>query len=403
MKRFFTFVFASCLGTLLFLVLVFIIFAIIGFSMSDKESVSQNSVLHVNLNGQFKEKEETPDKFKVLFNEDFNPDLGKIVKSINSAKDDSNIEGIFLEAGFPQMGYSSANILREALADFKSSGKFVYSYGEFYTPMTYFVASVADSIFLSPGGMVEMTGFANITPFFKELSDEVGVKWNVFYAGQFKSATEPLRYNKMSDQNKLQLREFYKGLYKNISSKYLTSRNINKDSLEYFVNNFKGLFPENAVKYNLVDELMYRIDFDNLLKEKSGLTDKKELKLVSINKYINIGKKSGDKIKKDKIAVLYMEGDIVNGGKNEGEISPEKFADAFDDILRKDYIKGVVLRVNSPGGSGSASDEILRAVDKIKEAGKPVIVSMGDYAASGGYYISCHADTIVADSNKIDL
>ncbi|MEZ4906290.1 MAG: S49 family peptidase [Saprospiraceae bacterium] len=173
------------------------------------------------------------------------------------------------------MGYSSANMIREALKDFKSSGKFVYSYGDHYTPLTYYIASVSDSIFLSPGGMVEITGYANVSPFFKDLSDNIGVKWNIFYAGQFKSATEPLRLNKMSDQNKLQLREFYNGLYENVTSSYLGSRNINRDSFEYFVNNLKGMFPENALKYNIVDGLMYKIDFDNFLKQKVVLRIKK--------------------------------------------------------------------------------------------------------------------------------
>lgn len=249
--------------------------------------------------------------------------------------------------------------------------------------------------------MVEITGYANTIPYFKELSDELGVKWNVFYAGQFKSATEPLRLNKMSDQNRKQLREFYNGLYENVTSKILKSRKLGKTSYEDFVNNFKGLFAENAVKYKLVDALIYKTDFNKMMKLKSGLKEDKELKLVSADKYIRFGGSIKSDHHKDKIAVLYMDGEIVNSGKDAGQISPEKFEDAFEDIMRKDNIKGVVLRVNSPGGSGSASDEILAYVDRIKAKGKPVIVSMGDYAASGGYYISCHADKIVADSNSL--
>lgn len=401
MRNFFSRVFASCLGVLLFFFLLILIFFIVGVSVNQKPTISSNSIMHIKLDGEFKEKSENADKFKVIFDDIANPDLGSIIKAIEAAKSDSKIKGIYLESGFPVMGYSSANMLRTALSDFRSSKKFIYSYGEFYTPMTYYIASVSDSIFLSPGGMVEITGYANTIPYFKELSDELGIKWNVFYAGQFKSATEPLRLNKMSDQNRKQLREFYNGLYENVTSKILKSRKLEKTSYEDFVNNFKGLFAENAVKYKLVDALIYKTDFNKMMKLKSGLKEDKELKLVSVDKYIRFGGSIKSDHHKDKIAVLYMDGEIVNSGKDAGQISPEKFEDAFEDIMRKDNIKGVVLRVNSPGGSGSASDEILAYVDRIKAKGKPVIVSMGDYAASGGYYISCHADKIVADSNSL--
>lgn len=401
MRNFFSRVFASCLGVLLFFLLLILIFFIVGISVNQKPSISSNAIMHLKLDGEFKEKSENADKFKLLLDDAANPDLGSIIRAIGAAKTDNKIKGIYVETGFPLMGYSSANMLRTALNDFRSSKKFVYSYGEFYTPLTYYIASVSDSIFLSPGGMVEITGYANAIPYFKELSDELGIKWNIFYAGQFKSATEPLRLNKMSDQNRKQLREFYNGLYENVTSKIIKSRKLEKTSYEDFVNNFKGLFAENAVKYKLVDALIYKADFNKLLKTKAGLKENKELKLVSADKYIRYGGTIKSDHYKDKIAVLYMDGEIVNYGKDAGQISPEKFEEAFDDILRKDNIKGVVLRVNSPGGSGSASDEILTYIDRIKAKGKPVIVSMGDYAASGGYYISCHADKIVADSNSL--
>jgi len=228
------------------------------------------------------------------------------------------------------------------------------------------------------------------------------VKYNVFYAGKFKSATESFRLNKMSEENRLQLHEFYEGLYKQTRDTLLASRTaLNKDSLEIFVNNFKGLFATNAVKYHLVDSLLYDIDFVDLLKKKTNVKKSKKLKLINISKYSKSIAKKDSKRSKNKIAVIYMEGNIVNAGKDQDMISPEKYAKTFDDILRKDKIKGVVVRVNSPGGSGSASDDILRALDRIREAGKPVVVSMGDYAASGGYFISCHADTIVASPNSL--
>ena len=400
MKRFFTFVFASCLGTLLFFILIFFIFIVAGATMSRKPTVSNNAILHIKLDGEFKERSESLDKFELIFDQMSNPDLNTIVKAIESAKTDNKVKGLYIQSGFPVMGYSSANRLRTAIQDFKGSGKFVYAYGEFYTPMTYFISSVSDSVFLAPDGIVEITGFANIIPYFKELTDELGVKWNIFYAGDFKSATEPFRLKKMSDENRVQLKEFYNGLYENVSARIIASRDIERNSFEEFVNEFKGLYAENAVSYNLVDELVYQTDFNNLLKSKSGIKEKRKLKLVSPDEYVRLSTIKS-KTHKDRIAVLYMNGEIVNSGNKAGQISPEKFEDAFNDALYKDNIKGVVLRVNSPGGSGMASDEINTYVKRIREAGKPVVVSMGDYAASGGYFISAHADKIVADSNTL--
>lgn len=375
---------------------------VIGFFSESKPTVASNSILHVKLNGEIKEKVEKSNKLQFIFaNDNKVSDLGKIVKAIEYAKTDEKIKGIYLEPILPNMGYTSADILRKAIQDFKSSGKFVYAYSDFYTPLTYYISSSADSVFMSPGGMIQMTGFASSQPYLKDFFDNVGVKWNIFYAGQFKSATEPLRKNKMSDQNRLQLHEFYDGLYKQTSDTILASRKMSRDTLESFVNNFKGLFSKNTVKYGLVDSLIYHIDYNTFLKNKINIKESKKLKLVSLWKYSKTITKEKKKDRKNQIAVIYMEGNIVNAGKEPGEISPEKFEKAFDDILRKDKIKGVVLRVNSPGGSGSASDEILRAMDRIKAAGKPVIVSMGDYAASGGYFISCHADTIVASANTL--
>jgi len=402
MKSFLSKIFASCLGTLLFFLLLIAGIMLIGAFSDKSPTVSSNSVLNIKLDGVVKERVEPQNKIKVMFNNESATDLSKMVKAIEAAKTDKKIKGIYLEPALPSMGYTSADILRKALVDFKSSGKFVYSYSMYYTPLTYYIASVSDSIFLNPGGLIQKVGFARASAFLKEFMDNIGVKYNIFYAGKFKSATEPLRLNKMSEENRIQLHEFYDGLYKQTRDTLLTSRTmINKDSLEYFVNNFKGLFASNALKYHLVDSLLYDIDFANLLKKTTNVKKGKRLKLINVSKYSKSIAKKDSKVSKNKIAVIYMDGNIVNTGKDPGTISPEKYAKTFDDILRKDKIKGVVVRVNSPGGSGSASDDILRALDKIKEAGKPVVVSMGDYAASGGYFISCHADTIVASPNSL--
>ena len=399
MKSFFKIV----LGTMVGIVLLFLLLVLFAFLMDTKPSYTKNQVLHLELDGEIKEKSETP-KFNemIFYMQKPKPDLGQIIKALKYAKTDPKVEGVYIDVGIPLTGYSTANLLRKALEDFKTSGKFVYAYGEVFTPVSYYVSSVADSVFLSPNGIVAIRGFGRSIPFLKEFTDNLGIKWNIFYAGQFKSATEPLRLNKMSEQNRLQLHEFFNGLYKITSDTLIHSRELNRDSFEVFVDNFKGMFAANALKYGLVDSLMHQIDFDYFLKEKAGIKPKKKLKLMDVGKYArNFVKLKPVTKSKNKIAVLYMEGNIMDAGDKPGVISPEKFKKAFEDVLRKDKIKGVVVRVNSPGGSGSASDEILRSLDKIKEAGKPVIVSMGDYAASGGYYISCHADTIVADPNTL--
>ncbi len=402
MKSFFGKIFASCLGTLLFFLLLITGFMLIGVMSDNTPSISSNSVLHIVLNGPIKERVEKDKNLKVLFYDKATTDLSRIVKAINTAKTDKKIKGIYLSPILPIMGYTSADIIRKALKDFKTSGKFVYSYSSLYTPLSYYISSIADSVFLNPGGIIEKKGFARASAFLKEFSDNIGVKYNIFYAGKFKSATEPLRLNKMSEENRLQLREFYNGIYKQTRDTLLVSRpQINKDSLESFVNNFKGLFADNAVKYKLVDSLLYDIDFVDLLKKKLNVKKNKRLKMVNVSKYYRTIAKINGKKSKNKIAVIYMDGNIVDSGKEPGTISPEKYAKTFDDIIRKDKIKGVVVRVNSPGGSGSASDDILRSLDRIREAGKPVVISMGDYAASGGYFISCHADTIVASANTL--
>ena len=400
MGRFFRNILSSCFGTLLFFILIFVVFLIIGLASSTKPSYQKNSVLQLNLNMVIPEKTSNIATFSELFGE---PSMGMndILELIGRAKTDEKIKGIVLESTLPQVGLAKASTLRTALEDFKSSGKFVYAYGGSFSQGGYYIASVADSVFLNPNGMIDLRGLGISMPYFKDLMDELGVSWNIYYAGQFKSATEPFRRTNMSDQNRLQLREYIDEVYDNMLLDIASSRKIPVETVDKFTVEYAGFNPDRAVSDGLIDQLVYRDGLDAMLRTRIGLKEDKKIPMVNLSKYQLASKAAKKTRSKDKIAVVYAEGDIVDAGKEKGMISGEKYVDILSKIRTKKNIKAVVLRINSGGGSGFASDEIWREVELLKEAGKPVIVSMGDYAASGGYYIACNADSIVASPNTL--
>jgi protease-4 len=346
------------------------------------------------------EKTSNVDQFTEIFDKQV-IGMNEIIELLDRAKADDKIEGILLDASAPQIGLAKSLTLRKALESFKESGKFVYAYSDTYTQTGYYVASVADSVFLNPNGMLDMRGLAVSMPYFKELMDELGIKWNIYYAGQFKSATEPFRRNDMSEQNRLQLREFIEEVSDNLMLDIAKSRKISVEAVDKFASDFGGFDPVRTTKDGLIDELVYRDGVTDHLKRRIGLKDKDKVKYVDLSKYKMVSKAKKGTKSKDKIAVVYAEGDIVNAGEEKGMISGDKYVDMLAKIRAKKNIKAVVLRINSGGGSGFASDEIWREIELIKDAGKPVIVSMGDYAASGGYYIACNADSIVASPNSL--
>jgi len=249
--------------------------------------------------------------------------------------------------------------------------------------------------------MLDMKGMGIAQPYFKEMTDELGIGWNIYYAGQFKSATEPFRRTEMSDQNRLQLREYINEIYDNFLMDIAKSRQISVESVDQFVAEFDGMSASKTVEKGMVDELLYQDQLDKILKKKLSIEKKKKIPFVGTNDYLLASKASSPSSSKNKIAVVYAEGQILEMGKEKGVITSEKFVQTLSDIRRKKDVKAVVLRINSPGGSGFASDEIWREIELLKAEKIPVVVSMSDYAASGGYYIACNADAIVASPNTL--
>jgi len=373
---------------------------LVGVMSADKPSYTKNSILKVNLNMVIPEKSDNLMQFNGFFGEK-SMGMNDILELIDRAKTDENIEGILIESSMPQLGMANALTIRGAIDDFKTSGKFVYAYASNYSQMGYYLSSTADSVFLNPNGMLDLKGLSISMPYFKDMMDAIGIKWNIYYAGQFKSATEPFRRNGMSDQNRLQLREFINEVYDNFVLDIAKSRKISVETIDKFAGDYAGFDTERALSSGLVDALIYQDELTTALKNRLGLEEKKNVKYVDLFKYKLVSTSSKSTKSKNTIAVVYAEGNIVDAGTEKGMISAEKYVETLAKIRSKKNIKAVVLRINSGGGSGFASDEIWREIELIKEAGKPVIISMGDYAASGGYYIACNADSIVASPNSL--
>lgn len=408
MNQFFKFLFASCLGTFLALILLFFIsiWTITGFarkaSEKEKVSVMPNSVLELKFESPI------PEKTNNLPLDPFDMDqksvigLTDMVKTIKQAKEDPDIKGIYINAMYLSAGKATSTVLRNALLDFKTSGKFIVSYANLYTQNAYYIASVADSILLNPIGAVDFRGLSSTILFYKDMLDKLDIQMRIFYAGKFKSATEPLRLNKMSEENRMQMREYISALYNVMVSDISASRNIPEAELRRLADAFEGRSAENALKSRLVDRIAYEDQAFDLLKNKIGLGKDDKLNKVSIEAYYDSRVKKLDYSSKDKIAVVFAEGSINDGEKGEpGEIYDGKYVKMLREIRKDDHVKAVVLRVNSPGGSVLASENILREVQLCKQAGKFVVVSMGDLAASGGYYIACQADSIFAEPNTL--
>jgi protease-4 len=408
MSQFIKFLFASCLGTALALGLLTVVgigwLTGLASSATEKEMVSiePNSILELDF------KQAIPEKTNNLPLDPFDLENDKvlgltdIVAAIRRAKADADIKGIYLNPSALATGKATATTLRQALADFKSSGKFVVSYASFYSQGAYYLASVADSVLMSPQGAVDFRGYSSMVPFYKGLLDKLDVQMRIFYCGKYKSATEPFRLEKMSEENRLQTREYLKALNDILIHDVAESRHITEAELRQIADRFDGFSGQKSVSSHLVDRLVYEDEVLSLLRTKLGLNEKDKLNRIGLNDYV---KTRGPKLElsiKDKIAVVYAEGTIFDGKSAEaGSIYDENYIKILRKIRKDNTIKAIVLRVNSPGGSSLSSDNILRELDLCKKAGKPIVVSMGDVAASGGYYIACHADSIFAEPGTI--
>ncbi len=403
MKSFFPTFIAAFLGVIAAIALGFFIIILIGISgMSQKETISKGSVLKLTLEEFIPEKtDNVQSQPSLLTVPEKAIGLNRILTLISTAAKDDKIKGILLENNSVSYGQATILSLMDGLRDFKKSGKFIYSYAHSHSQSSYLLSSVADSMFLNPQGGVDLRGFGSSIPFFKSMLDKVGIEFNIFYAGNFKSATEPFRLDEMSDYNRTQTREFLTDM------KNLMVENINKnrkklspEKLESIMATYEGRTAKKAMQNGLVDALFYEDELDDFLSKKLGLKEGKKIKYVNLSKYNRIADVE-EKDSDNKIAIVHAEGEIIYGTNEPGVISEKKYVDMLAKIRKDKSIKAVVLRVNSPGGNAFSSDLIWRELEQIKKAGKPVIASFGDYAASGGYYIACGADKIVSQPNTL--
>lgn len=403
MKSFFPTFIAAFLGVIAAVALGFFILIMIGVSgMSQKETVSKGSVLRLNLEDFIPEKTDNVQNESGIFSMQTKAlGLNRILHLIEIAAKDDNIKGILLENNSVSYGQATILSLMEGLKEFKKSKKFIYSYAHSHSQSSYFLSSVADSMFLNPLGGVDLRGFGTTVPFFKNMLDKVGVEFNIFYAGNFKSATEPFRLNEMSEFNKIQTREFLSDM-KNIMVDNISKnrKKLTPAKLDAIMSVYDGRTAKKALENGLVDALFYEDELDDFLVKKLALKEGKKIKYVKLSKY-NRTADSEEKDSDNKIAIVHAEGEIIYGTNEPGVISEKKYVEMLAKIRKDKNIKAVVLRVNSPGGNAFSSDLIWRELEQIKKAGKPVIASFGDYAASGGYYIACGADKIVSQPNTL--
>ncbi len=406
MNQFVKNVFSSCLGVgVAFLLLGFFGFVLIAGLASvgeQKVSVSSNTVLHLKLDKPIPEQTNNLQINPFNLSDQQILGLNDIIETIEHAAGDEKIKGILLDLdGSTGSGLATASTLRNAILKFRESGKFVVSYSKNYSQGTYYIASAADKVYINPLGGIDFHGFSAMIPFFKDMLDNVGIKMQVFYAGDFKSATEPYRLNKMSDENRLQLREYLEPVFNNFLTEMGQSRNKSVAELRAIADELKIRDADDAVTYGLADQTGYIDEVIEDLKSRMELGEKDKLKTIGLEDYAGSYTKKRNSSAKDRIAVVYAEGSILSGNGEKGTIVDDQYVKLLRKIRNDDKIKAIVLRVNSPGGSAIASENIWRELTLAKSGGKKVVVSMGDYAASGGYYIACMADKIFAEPNTL--
>jgi len=407
MAQFLKTFFASCLGILVGLLALFgigsLILSGVASQANKPKPVKPNTVLHLKFDQPIPEHTNNVQSvpLEAAIKEEKILGLRDIANTLANAKEDDNVKGAFIEVDMLQGGFATSSKLREAIKDFKESGKFVVAHSKIYTQGAYYLASVADELYVNPMGIMDVRGFASQNVFYKNMLDRLGVDVQIFYAGKFKSATEPFRRTNMSEENKLQTRAYLNEFLDVYIADVADSRGLKRDRLRTVIDQYLADSPEDAVANQLADGVHYRTEVLEKIREKVGLEEKDELRLMNLQDYNKANPPSSNYREEDKIAVVYAEGSIVLGKGDMGVIGDKDYVKIIEDIARKDDIKAIVLRVNSPGGSALASENIWHSLSEAKANGKPIIVSMGDYAASGGYYIAAIADSIFAEANTI--
>lgn len=408
MKQFFKFTLASLVGTILTLLIVFFILSGIVASMAsfaEKKTVTvkDNSVLKIELSKPIPER--TPinpfDKFNFNGLDELNVlGLNDIKDQIERARTDDKIEGIYLDVSVIQSRMATLESIRNSLKDFKESGKFIVAYSDVLSQKAYYLASLADKIYLSPSGMMDFRGMSMNVMFYKGLLEKLDVDMQVVRYGEYKSAVEPFLLDEMSEANKEQSMKYISGIWDHTLQGIKDQRDVTIDRLNIIADSMLLREPEDAKKENLVDEIIYKDELYARLGERVGLEEDEKPEFIGLHKYQQTDKSGLNLNKKPEIAVIYAVGEIQMGEGSDEVMGSERISKAIRKARKDTAVNAIVLRVNSPGGSGLASDIIWREVVLAKKE-KPVIVSMGDLAASGGYYIACPADKILAQPNTL--
>ena len=407
MKSFFKNVLSTIVGVVLSVVVVVLLFiGIISIAISaldsDKETkVKANSILKITLSKPIVDRA-SDNPFENLSITNMDPEteieFKSILDNIEKAKTDDRIKGIYLNVPWVNAGISQTEEIRNKLLDFKKSGKFIIAYAEYYSQMGYYLSSVADELYLNPEGIFELKGFSAQIMFYKGLLEKLDIEAQVIRHGKFKSAIEPFILDKMSKENREQISLLLTTISDNILDSIASQRGITLSKVEELANNLEINTATKCLENNFVDTLIYQDELENKLKSKLG--EEAKLQLISLSKYNNAKVEKQGKISRDKIAIIYATGEINSGKGDLKSIGSETTAKAIKEAREDERVKAIVLRVNSPGGSALASDVIWRETTLAK-AEKPLVISMGDLAASGGYYIACAADTIVANPTTI--
>lgn len=408
MKDFIKNVLATMVGMFGFFIVMGVIgmMSIIGMIASGNaaQNVEKNSVFVLNLSGTISEQGSENPLSMFTGDNSLNSGLNDILSSIKKAKANDDIKGIYIEAGALMTNYATLQEIRNALADFRKSGKWIVAYGDFYTQGAYYVASVANKVYINPKGAIDWHGIGAQTMFYKDFMAKFGVKWEVVKVGTFKSATETFTEEKMSDANRLQTQTFIDGTWRNVCDAVSKSRGISIDSLNSYADSYLALqATETLVKAKMVDGMMYGDQVKDAVKKIMKLDKDDNISQLTLNDMLNV--KDG-KVEGSEIAVYYAEGDIVQDPKaatmfgNNNYIASRKVCKDLEDLMNDDDVKAVVVRINSGGGDAYASEQMWHQMSELRKV-KPVVVSMGDYAASGAYYMSAPASWIVAQPNTL--
>lgn len=406
MKDFIKTLVASMVGCFIVLGLFFVIMiatlATMSVNSKGTYKLKDNTVFNLKLEGVLKDRVEEGNPFMDLLIGKSKAELGldDIISSIQKAKENDKIKGIYIHAGYFSASPASLKEIRDELKDFKESGKFIISYGEVYTQGLYYLSSVSDKVILNTKGMLDLHGLSAEPTFYKGLLDKLGIEIQVFKVGTFKSAVEPYMLDKMSDANRQQVESYLNDVWSVILNDISDSRKISVEKLNAIADEMPLLKGQDFyLANNLIDTLMYESEIKNYLKNLMNLEEEKAVLQASVDDMTTVSFKNKKEDSKNIVAVLYAQGTITNGSGRDG-ITDKRFVKELNKLKDNKDVKAVVFRVNSGGGSASASEQIWKAVSELK-AKKPVVISMGDYAASGGYYISCNASKIIAQPNTL--